>query len=253
MTIFKYHYGAQITVATDDGEAFRTDIGGDGIDDMPIHEITRRIENTVSLLEDQFPDAAFNIGLNFGFTGSGIGEPQVLSDEDKSILRDYAASLEMGEAIPAPAGNYQAMITGASQNADGSTTIEFRVADFDMKGANVIQSLFGKPFPFNLAAAIYDAPVPDSCCEKAPEDIAKDQERQRREKLADEFHERNRTARDAMASLEPTPKGYSSYRLDAANEINGAAWAMAKTTGAPYDRCVALVLNMIRTEGAHGR
>jgi hypothetical protein len=244
MTIFKYHYGAQITVATDDRGAFSVDIGGDGIDEVPVYEIANRIEETISTLSEKFPDAAFNVGLNFGFTGSGIGDPEDVpyADESDNLF---------GLSKPLPPGTYEACITEASTNAAGSTTLSFRVNDFDAKSANIIKSMMGNPFPFSLSGAVAHYPIPDD--EKTPEDILKDHDRQRREKMADEFDARNRTARDAMAAIEPTPKGYYDYRLSAANEIETAARLMSETTGAPYDRCVALVLNMIRTEGAYGR
>lgn len=243
MTIYKYHYGANITVATDGAGAFSTELSGDGVDDMPIHEITRRIEDTVTLLEAEFPDAAFNIGLNFGFTGSGIGEPADIAIEDAAILRNYGESLKMGE--PIPPGTYTAQFQGVSQNANGSTTLEFRIDDLDAKGADQVRGMLGKPFPFRL-----DLPISKDT--RSLDEIARHQKEEIDRAIKEREAQKEAEYRKLLASQVPRwakedPSGGDPGKdgvILNASKCQRAAMVMNSATGAGYDRCLAMVIDL---------
>lgn len=167
MTIYKYHYAATIAVGFDNGDGFKVECSGDGYSTVPHHEIQSAIETHTSMLDDEFPNGAVNVGLHYGITRSEIGQPQ-----------------------PMPPGEYVCSVAGVKENPDGSFTMSFDAG--------------GQTLKTRVPVSDDHAAVRDEV--RAAVDIS---------------------------------------------DIYNVAHQMASVTGVPYERCLALVVNMVAVEKAH--
>lgn len=272
MTIYKYHFAVNTSVGFDNGEAFNTGCSGDGVSEMPMHEIEQVLENHVFLLQGKFPEGAINVGINLGICASDIGEPEEVPDENICYHGKRPGKGKTATAAPMPAGTYECIMTEASQNADGTVSLGFRVTDLDAKAADLVRSHMGERFPFHLGAAMghSDGEVhtirPFTLSEPFPSGVhypiySKDApdltpgEDQREGGLAahlaardasPEFNDlmrRTRNAKEAMAQLEPE----KAIHVDI-NQAEKVAGMISTMLGITYQHALIVVLEMVKNE-----